>query len=241
MATQPPRGRGITLAVLIMRRCLFYAMVVALGSTLTVVAKAPQDSIILVDSHKFPEYRKIWLEKIAATPFDCGRVTLLFPFDPESCISVYTQQSAQGRVYRVTCAWPETNLWQRTDGGRHPQRAKNVKINRIDADIPEKTAELLRAVWLRMLQGARHGTPDLKDWQVIPQDSPDIEWSLERPGNSSIYGQLNKYKANAGKKVDAFLRLSNDSLLDYCRATQSQRRTLAREIERKAMELLSQH
>jgi hypothetical protein len=153
------------------------------------VAAAIQDPLLIVDLKKEPNYRKVWTSKLQITPFDCGRLVVLPPFEPEMSISIYCRKTAEEqRSYHVTYIAPETNIWQASDGMRHPQRAQAVGTRRIDAEIPESTALLLRKLWLRMLTGIRHSAADIGRSEVVPMDAATLEWSLERRSDPPLRG-----------------------------------------------------
>jgi hypothetical protein len=79
----------------------------------------------------------------------------------------------------------------------------------------------------------------MKDWQVIPSDPTEIEWSLERWGKPTLSAQLNNYVRTPGKTVEAFLNLSDGLLGRYALVAPAERPQVARDINKHANQLLS--
>lgn len=185
-------------------------------------------------------YRKLALSKLCVTRFDCGRTFTLPAFTPESCVSVYSAANKGPRKYFVTYSEPEDSLWQRTDGGNRPRSAHGLKVQRIDADIPAETAEVLKKVWDRMLGDVRpeNGSSSPSGWRMISVDGTDVEFSIERPNTRPFYGTLNVSLPPPGKKTKQLISLSN-ALIDYCKATPQKRPAIAERIDRDAKRLLT--
>jgi hypothetical protein len=184
-------------------------------------------------------YRKLSLSKLCFTKFDCGRAFTIPAFAPESCLSIYSKAETGARhVYLVTYVTARDSLWQRTDGGNQPKRAEGLKVLRCDAEIPAKTAELLRSVWHRMLAQTRPEKPlSASEWRMISIDGTNTEFSIERPHETPLYGTLNTSLPAPGEKTKEFLGLSN-ALTDYCKARPADRPAISRKIDRKAIQLL---
>jgi hypothetical protein len=199
-----------------------------------------RDPFLKVDLNEFPKYRRVWSAKLEVTPFDCGRFVSLPAFEPESSVSVYSYQRKDGTtVYRVAYIEAENNIWQASDMVRNRKEAMAVKTRRIDADIPESTALLLRKVWSTLLPGD-HPTRSTTPRDVIPIDTPIFEWSLQRLHGPSLRVQANFYvaltKATDLRKL--FADLSGVTLTAYCKAEPSKRPAIASRIDREAKALL---
>lgn len=217
---------------------------VSRGNTVLCIAISSSESKEIDDEdHLVPaqmgnaEFRHILSSKLAATPFDCGRVTILPSFRGESSISVYCQAANNkvGTCY-VTCITADENLYQRTDGGQRPQAATAVKTKRTDAEFPRKTAETLREIWLRMLNSTRPHT-SRRDWVNVPVDATSVEFSLERLGSQPAYGEIDIFSPVSGEKTEALVDLSK-ALFRYCKTASSDRPAAAAKIERSANQLL---
>ena len=201
--------------------------------------RATRDPFLSVDLNHFPEYRRIWTAKLEVTPFDCGRFVVLPAFEQESSVSVYSYARKGGTPgYRVTYILAANNMWQASDGVRYPEKANAIRTRRIDADIPESTAQLLRKVWLHILQGVHPSTSTTpRDW--IPIDPPHFEWSLQRPNTPALRVEANFYiKATPVAKL--FEDLSDVTLTTYCTAKPSERPAIARQIAKQAKDLLKE-
>jgi hypothetical protein len=161
---------------------------------------------------KYPEYREVLLSKLGVTPFDCGR-SIILPFsDTEASQSVYSKSINGRRIYYVTRISSERNLWDLTDGGRYPKRAGSVRTHRIDAELPEQTAKLLKQVWLAMLQGSqeprstpprtppKRGAAAKTEERFVLIDPSFLEFSIERPQGQPLVGVLNLSAGYAGKE-----------------------------------------
>ena len=203
-----------------------------------------------------PNYRKVLISKLGVTPFDCGRL-LALPFPGgEGSQSVYSKSSNGRRVYYVTRISSEKNLWDLTDGGRHPEMARSVKTQRIDAEIPQKTAELLRQVWLGMLEGPQKPRPTPPPNHVVLVDASFFEFSIERTDGPSLVGVLNISAGYAGRErttAPALPRAQiapgfgdrlrmlvdvSEAVYQYCVAEPAKRSAIARKIDQKATRLL---
>ena len=197
------------------------------------------DHLLPVDLKQFSRYRHLLRSTLGVTPFNCGRWTLWPPFQGEVCLSVYEISGNGKRTCFVTYIAAEQNLYQRTEAAQHPERARAVKIDRIDGEIPERTAHLLKEVWTRMLTGP-HGaapTPPPKK-EMISIDGTIMEWSLERRGAPPLYGMLDVSLPYPGDRTRLFVKLSND-LYEYCKAAPEKRLALADKINREARQLLA--
>jgi hypothetical protein len=196
----------------------------------------PADWSIPIDN----AYRKLLESRLALTPFDYGRAIAEPSLGLESCISVFSRASAGHRTYWVTLTRPTSSLWQATAGVNqlHPKRAANIKTNRIEAQIRESTAELIKQAWVRMLKDIhrRHKTPPPRDnMRVIVGGA--IEYSLQCPGDATLYGTLPGLPT-CGSSAQALANLS-DSLIEYCNAKPSAREAIASRVEREAKRIVS--
>lgn len=197
------------------------------------------DHLVAADLNKCRNYRKILVSKLGITPFDCGRAFLMPPFDPEASCSVYRTSKNGQRIYCVTCISVRQNLWQRTDAAHYPARAKNIKAERLDAEIPERTAHLVREVWLRMLQEPSVSRSIASPTRVVLLDTTDAEFSLERSNAAPLYATLNFSLSFPGKKTKQLVGIWN-TLFEYCKVPAEKRSEIASRIEWQASQLLAQ-
>lgn len=207
-----------------------------------VSGRADVDHLVPINPTWSPEFRAILAKKLGPTAFDCGRVIVEPPFQrPEESVSVYSREMATGqRAYFVTYMVAEKNIREITDGADFPERGNDIKIRRIDAEIPKKTAEVIREVWLRMLEAVSgHFPPEGEEREVIPGDATLIEFSLQRSPGAPICGQLNVFLDNQRSKVKGLMSLT-DHLITYCQAQADERPSIANRIELDAKHLLAQ-
>ena len=214
----------------------------------------------------YPQYRKILLAKLSVTPFDCGRLIVLPFSDTEGSQSVYSKFNNGQHSYYVTRISREKNLWDETDGGRYARKAASIRTHRIDAAIPERTAKLLRQVWLAMLQGPQRPRPTpppsppkrggaaRAEERFILMDPSFLEFSIEPTDGPPLVGVLNISAGYAGPTRTSLPRAPrnapgfgdrlrmlvevSDAVYQYSIAKPEQRPAIANEINRKAIRLL---
>jgi hypothetical protein len=185
------------------------------------------------------KYRKVLLSKLGVTPYNHGRLIVLPFSDREDSQSVYSRSSKGRRIYYITRISSEESLWNRTDGGRYPERARSVKTHRIDIEMPERTAELLRQVWLGMLEGPQGPRPTPPpNPHILPQLHPMyFEFSIERADGAPLVGALNLSAGSSGEKTKRLVELSEE-IYHYCIAQPAKRPAIAKKIDEKAQNLL---
>jgi hypothetical protein len=205
------------------------------------LSRTQPDHLLPVDLNEFQKYRAIAAEKMCPTPFDCGRMIVTPAFiKPEQSVSVYSRRTDDGKRSRYYVAYLEAkeNIWDASDGGRLRGRAKNIKVRRVDAEIAETTAQLVKQVWIGMLSGPQ--SP--RKWPLSPeflyQDATHAEFSI-RLANKKLYGETPLILSDLGKKTRKLVELA-DTLADYCKLEASNRPRIAVKIERQATHLLAQ-
>jgi hypothetical protein len=221
-----------------MKMWLVAALIVTAGtSSAEPFVRSELDHLAPVNVEEHPSYRKLLRSKLCLTPFNCGRAILLPPFDPESSTSIYSVSNNGQVSYYVTEISVTANIWQRTDAVRYPERAKEVKVQRLDAQLPAQTAELIKRVYLRMLEGP-HGPKRLPSSpRTIVLDATHADFSLERPNTTPLYGDLDFSLSFPGRKTKQLVDIWN-RLYDYCKASADKRRSIASEIDQRAKRLL---
>ncbi len=198
-------------------------------------AAASPDRLMTIDPGE-GKYRALIHRRLCVTPFDCGRVIVVPPFQKsEISVSVYSRRSAAGATeYYATSVEPADNLRDWSDAGRLPDRAKGLKVRRIDAPIPAKTAELLKQVWSRMLSGAqRPSGPRVSDF--VYMDATILEFCVGGQSRSQC-GEL-EWVPTLPKKTHLLSDFAV-ALPGYCAARVDARPALARKLDRQATALL---
>ena len=194
--------------------------------------------LLQVDLTEFARYRAIRLSKLGPTRFDCGRMIVEPAFAPEYSVSVYSRQKeGKQRVYFATYVLAGSSLWQNSEIGRYPQRAEAIRVHRIDAKVPKRTAKLLKEAWLQMLSGAQRPR-SIREEDVRSTDSTVAEFSIETSAGKSLQGEVLDIASPPGQKAKALLELAN-SLIDYCKTEPAKRPSLVSELDRKATSLLA--
>jgi hypothetical protein len=164
------------------------------------------------------QYRRIRDEKLSITPFDCGRVIVQPPVQPEYSVSVYSHQRRGDEDCHVTFVACDTSLWQTTEMGHHAEVASHVKTTRIDAPLPVATAKQLRELWRRSLSGG-HGPIPLSAEHIASTDSIEAEFSLQVPKRTVLEGIiLDTSNGPSTGLTGASVAVSRD-LVRYCRSS----------------------
>lgn len=151
------------------------------------VVRAKEGSVhgdIMLPERPYAKFRRLLAVKLGPTTFDCGRIIVMPAFEPEFAVSVHSSDvSNTKRTYYVTCVTAADNLWQKSDMVQYPRRAEQVRTDRIDAEIPETTAKLLRDAWLVMLQAAKN------------KPAPSSEGMGSTPSGHNVYGVVDSESA----------------------------------------------
>jgi hypothetical protein len=182
-------------------------------------------------------FREVLTSKLIIAPFNYAGVLFLPAFEGESFVSVYNHDRTRPTCH-VTYIKAQSNLYQATDGGKHPENAGTIPVIRIDAEIPEDMARKLREIWKRMLDEAHPHVAQSQDWQTVPVDATRIEFALELSGSQTLYGEVDIFESNPGEKVKCAIDLSH-RLIDYCKAGPTQRLPITSDIGQKAEALLT--
>ncbi len=199
-------------------------------------------SDLSVDEVQIPmerDYRKLLESRLGVTGFDCGR-SIDLNLGPEACVSVFSHVSGGKKTFWVTLTRPESSLWQVAAGVNNlkTERAANIKINRIDARISESRATLIKEASMQMLKSAQKnrvissGTDSVRRITGGP-----IEYSIQRPGSSTLYGTRSGLPLCESKAH----RLANlwDELIEYCETNAADRERVGAQIDRDARAVLS--
>jgi hypothetical protein len=139
-------------------------------------------------------------------------------------VSVFSRVSRGQKTYWITLTRPESSLWQATAGVNRlkPEKASNIQINRIDAQISESRATLIKHAFMRILKNAHEDrvAPSHTD-SVRRITGGPMEYSIQRPGASALYGTLFGLP-QCGSSAH---RLANlwDAAIEYCKANPANR------------------
>lgn len=220
--------------------CTIFVALLVIGASSTGWPESSDvDHLQPIDLNRFAQYREVLKSKLCLTPADYGRAIARPSFTPEETVSVYSSGHARQARFQLTYLIAADNLWQRTDAGHYPERARSVRVHRIDAEIPQRTAELVSEVWLRMLSGSQQPrqTPPPQRQTISVEGTIDEFW-LEREDGRALFGEIDTSIPPAGPKTKALLNLSR-TLVDYCKAEPVKRPAFAAKINMQATELLS--
>ena len=184
---------------------------------------------------KLTKYRHLLESKLGITPFDSGRVIMPAGLGGrDASVSIYSQRIKDGtRTYWITSV-ETNNLWEQTNGVRNIEKAQNVKVRRVDAPIPEKTAQLLKRVWSHMLTHVR--APQAK-WIQNELIGVAMDFSIQRNNAAPLRGEFH-FKPLQGTRTYALMELS-EALFDYSQAGGTKRVGIGTRIERDAKQLLA--
>jgi len=222
-----------------MNKALFVLGLVAISSNIVAATKQP-DQLVPVDRHELI-FRDYLYQRLCPTDFDCGRYLVMPPFmKSEVSVSLYSRRDAAGatKCY-VTSVEAADNLRDWTDAGRLPDRAKKVKVRRIDAELPATTCALMKEVWTKMLSGRqtprkRKETDEVPD--VIYGDATEGEFAIKLPNGKILRGET-ELVPNLGRNTTALTEIG-DVLIDYCKISASERPGMQAKIETKAKAIL---
>jgi hypothetical protein len=200
-------------------------------------ASSANDRLYQVNLSEFPKYRALWIGKLGPIPFNYARMMVEPAFAPEYSVSVYSRVLRRGQIkYVVTYMVADRNLWQTTDIGRYPQRARAAKTRRIDCEIPKQTAENVKQAWIGMLSGDQHPRPMREEDAARTTDATIAEFSVQLPRGETLYGEM-AIELPEGRKTRALLEVAN-ALIDYCKAKPTNHPAIAGQIDRKVKGLL---
>jgi hypothetical protein len=190
---------------------------------------------------KLNKYRNLLEAKLGITPFDCGRVIIHGGLGGrDSSVSVSSRRSGNGGLtYWVTLVEAD-NLWEQTNGTKHLEKARRVKVKRVDATIPTQIAQTLKEVWSRMLHNVRARKAKLAKSETaieIELIGLAMGFSLPRNKGEPLRGEF-PFKPQPGTRTYALMELS-DALYDYCQADDDKREAIGSRIQRDAKRLLA--
>ena len=182
-------------------------------------------------------YREYLYRRLCSTPFDCGRYLVMPPFQKsEISISLYSLRDKTGAIkYYATCLEAADSLRDWSEGGKFLDRANNVKIRRIDRELPATTCSLMKEVWMKMLSGhsRNSGTPN----NFVQLDATMGEFAIKLRSGKVFRGET-QLVPDLGKKMTAFMQIG-DGLIDYCKADDAKRPALLGKVELGAKSLLA--
>lgn len=156
-------------------------------------------------------------------------------------MSVYSARSPDATIrYKITYIQSDRNLYHLSAEGRAPSAVNGARIKRVDAELPEKTAKLVKQVWLRLLRDARGTYPPARDqWEAVPTDLTQVEFSVQGETANAEFGLLNLFLATQRSKVEKLLHIGND-FVSYCKVSPEKRLRIAANINKEANELLAE-
>jgi hypothetical protein len=186
------------------------------------------------------EYVATVERKLCVTPSDYGRVLILPAFTGEEALSVYSLRSSGGQEsHYVTWTVASENLNDRTRSGHDPDESKHVGIRRLDAEIPERTARLVRQVWAAALKQVRPLSKDERALELSFTDAAVAEFSLAKPDKHTATGRTVMAPGRLENKMNELVTIAS-LLRDYCQSESADRPSIASKIDREATALLAQ-
>jgi hypothetical protein len=221
-----------------MNKALFVLGLVAISSNIVAAAKQPDHLVPIdfVDRHE-KIFREYLYRRLCLTDFNCGRYLVTPSFvKAEVAVSLYSRRDAAGatKCY-VTLVEAADNLRDWTDAGKLPDRAKKVKVRRIDAELSPTACALMKEVWTRMLSGPQLPRPEYRT-DVVWGDATGGEFSIKLPNGKILRGET-ELVPDLGKNTTALMEIG-DGLIDYCKAPASKRPGMLVKIEEKAKAIL---
>jgi len=176
------------------------------------------------------EYKKLYEGKLFVTPGNLARfVQLPGPLaQTEIAVSLYEQNNGSHK-YFVTLTEPSRRLadCEPIDPALPRVDPNTIQVRRFNAQLPEPTALALHSVWVTMLKQAR---PDpCKD--CSGEGTTEI-FSALMPNGRTVEAAM----IYSGPNTLELAKLAGD-LIEYCRAPATERDGIARNLEKKAVEL----
>ncbi len=127
----------------------------------------------------------------------------------------------------------------RTRSGHHPEELKHVGIHRLDAEIPERTAQLLKQVWSAALKQVQPLSKNERALELTFTDAAVAEFSLAMAHSHTARGWTVMAPGSLEKKMNHLLAIVS-LLRNYCKAERTNRAIIAAKIDREAIALLAQ-
>jgi hypothetical protein len=223
-----------------MNKALFVVCLAAISSNIGAATKQPDHLVPIdfVDRHgKF--FRDYLYQRLCPTAFDCGRYLVMPSFQKsEVSVALYPRRDAAGVIKcYVTSVEAADNLRDWTDAGRLPNRAKKVKVRRIDAELPATSCSVMKEVWTKMLSGPQAPRKPEYATEFIYGDATDGEFAIKLASGKVLRGET-QLVPDLGKNTNTLMEIG-DGLIDYCKAPASKRPGMLKKIEEKAKALLA--
>jgi hypothetical protein len=179
-------------------------------------------------------YRELWQEKLLVTAGDIARyVHLPSSGDTEAVVSIYLNKEKKDGLpggYWVTLTEASTALSNYIDEHGVSPEARNAKISRWDAPLPESTGRLIHDLWVSAVSGQRRDECE----GCVSTDSSREIFTVRGNGGIDISAQL---PLGPSQRIVQLVHLAQ-LLIDYPRLSVAKRYKLTPEIEERTRVLL---
>jgi hypothetical protein len=137
-------------------------------------------------------------EHLFLTDGEFGRFVAMPSFGIESCVSVHAAISDEAKKkyggesgvpddekkYHVTVTRPSESLWYSRPRGNQKEKAKKVKVTRVDREISLELAVAIQRAWGRMLQHTKYPARD-----GMGLDGATFQFSVWVRGLGDLHGE----------------------------------------------------
>jgi hypothetical protein len=180
------------------------------------------------------KYERLSREKLLVTPGELARfISLPGSASVETSVSIYQMRGKRGSLpgdYWVTVTQSSKSLWETMQTVSKP---KAVRVERLDAPLPQVVAQTVHDTWVRMLTRVR---PALRSEEEALVDSTQEIFAISKSDGSIIEGQTS---SRPGRKTKALIEMAF-SLMEYCDKPPALRNRIVKDIQRHAIKVTKQ-
>ena len=173
-------------------------------------------------------YLEVLQEQLFLTPGKAARCVLMPAFGPEFVIAVDEHDTNHASKYTVTLTKAGRSLYHTLAQGKDPS---TVVVTRHDTELRADTGDLIKAVWLAMLQQTR-AHPSQSN--LIGVDNDQILVSCASQSGPVLWG---RFPPKGGEKIRNMDELA-DLLFRLCTAPRSSHDALEQKVQKRCKELL---
>jgi len=178
------------------------------------------------------QYERLSREKLLVTPGEIARfISLPGSGSVETSVSVYQMPGKSGSLpgdYWVTVTQASKSLWEATQSDSKPE---TVKVERLDAPLPQVVAQSVHDAWVRMLMRIK---PASKSEDEVMVDSTQEIFSASKSDGTVMEGQA---PTHPGPKTKGHIEIAF-SLIEYCDKPPALRNKIARDIQKHVRKLI---
>lgn len=214
-------------------------LIVAAGIVALLCQSTPSVTSVSMVDHLVPletsyglllDYERVSRKALLVTPGEVARfISLPGSASVETSVSVYQVHDKKDSLpgdYWVTVTQSSKSLWQATQSGSKPE---TVKVERLDAPLPQVVAQTVHETWVRMLMEIK---PAPKA-EAVMVDSTQEMFSVSKSDGSIIEGQAS---SRPGPRTKTLIEIAF-SLIEYCDKPPALRNKVASDIQSQAMKL----